>query len=384
MNKIKMTRTAAIGLILVVLLISASAFVSAQTPVLRSNSVTGELATQYSQNWLGITPDQPSANLRFTLTFYPSDNSEAVNNFGFWVLDDSNVSAVVKSAGAFRNNNVAAGERTNRDPQGQLSAQITASGLAGYTVVVYNDSTVPVEYTLTLENGMIVDDAGQVKDASGMGTSTMADTAAATETVTGTVAATTTTVAATTAAADVDMDAAKAAATTYTVVSGDTLGSIATATYGDVNYYKGICSFNELTNCNLLEVGQELLLPEVAVLDSLAGTTATVAVAAAPAVTATATTTETVVAETAAVTATVATTETVAVATTPVATTLTPGEGVTYTVVSGDTLATIALAAYGDLNLYADLCAFNNIADCNVIEVGDVINLPALDVLTAK
>jgi nucleoid-associated protein YgaU len=292
-------------------------------------------------------------------------------------MDDSNVNAVVGSAGRFANNNVAAGERTNRDPLGQLSAQVTASGLSGYTVVVYNDSTVPVEYTLTLENGMIVDDAGQVKDASGMGT--MADTAAvtetATETATETVAATTTTA---TAATAVDMDAAKAAATTYTVVSGDTLGKIANTTYGDINYYKGICSFNELTNCNILEVGQELLLPEVAVLDSLAGVTTTPAVAAV-AVTATATTTETVVAETEAVTETEA-----PVVAEPAATTLTPGEGVTYTVVSGDTLATIALAAYGDLNLYADLCTFNTIANCDVIEIGDVINLPALDVLTAK
>ncbi|MBP7964894.1 MAG: LysM peptidoglycan-binding domain-containing protein [Caldilineaceae bacterium] len=370
MNKIKMTRTATMALILVVLLISASVFVSAQTTVLRSTSVTGELAEQYSQNWLGITPDQPSVNLRFTLTFYPTDNSEVVNNFGFWVLDENDVSSVVRG-GPFRANNVAAGERTSRDPLGQLSAQVTASGLANYTVVVYNNSTTPVEYTLTLENGMIVDDAGQVKDASGKGMSMMADTAAATETVTGTVAATITTVATVT---DVDMDAAKAAATTYTVVSGDTLGSIATATYGNVTYYKGICSFNELTNCNLLEVGQELLLPEVAVLDALAGvtTTTTTTAAATPAVTATATTTETVVAET------------VAVVATPAATTLTPGEGVTYTVVSGDTLATIALAAYGDLNLYTDLCTFNTIANCDVIEIGDVINLPALDVLTAK
>ncbi len=108
--------------------------------------------------------------------------------------------------------------------------------------------------------------------------------------------------------------------------------------------------------------------------DALAGvtTTTTTTAAATPAVTATATTTETVVAET------------VAVVATPAATTLTPGEGVTYTVVSGDTLATIALAAYGDLNLYTDLCTFNTIANCDVIEIGDVINLPALDVLTAK
>jgi uncharacterized surface protein with fasciclin (FAS1) repeats len=44
--------------------------------------------------------------------------------------------------------------------------------------------------------------------------------------------------------------------------------------------------------------------------------------------------------------------------------------------VAGDTLATIARDVYGDFQLYEELCAFNNIADCNVIEIGDVIKLP--------
>jgi uncharacterized surface protein with fasciclin (FAS1) repeats len=50
--------------------------------------------------------------------------------------------------------------------------------------------------------------------------------------------------------------------------------------------------------------------------------------------------------------------------------------GGTYTVQSGDTLAIIARDVYGDFRLYEQLCAFNNIADCNIIEVGQVINLP--------
>jgi uncharacterized surface protein with fasciclin (FAS1) repeats/nucleoid-associated protein YgaU len=64
------------------------------------------------------------------------------------------------------------------------------------------------------------------------------------------------------------------------------------------------------------------------------------------------------------------------------ATTTTAGSGVagepggTYTVKSGDTLAIIARDLYGDYRLYEQLCAFNKIADCNVIEVGQVINLP--------
>lgn len=380
MNNRKMTRTGAITLIMVAILIAASVFVSAQvssqTTVLRSASVTGELAQQYSQHWLGVTTDQPSANLRFTMTFYPSENSVVRNNFGFWVLDDNDVKAVVQSGGRFLDNNVAAGERTVRDPQGQLSAQITANGFSNYTVVVFNDTETPVEYTLTVDNGKIVDDAGQVKDASGEDMS---------------VTETTTTAAAPVATAGA---AAKTDATTYTVVSGDTLGRIASATYGNVTYYKALCTFNELANCNLLEVGQKLQLPAVSVLDALGGTAAatrttaaTTATATTP-VTATVATTDTVtVTETAVVTATETTTATVTTTTAtpttrPVAPTV-AGEVNTYIVVAGDTLSIIARDAYGDLQLFTQLCTYNKIADCNVIEVGQEILLPDLATLKA-
>jgi uncharacterized surface protein with fasciclin (FAS1) repeats len=43
---------------------------------------------------------------------------------------------------------------------------------------------------------------------------------------------------------------------------------------------------------------------------------------------------------------------------------------------SGDTIALIARDIYGDYRLYEQICAFNGIANCNLIEVGDVIRLP--------
>ena len=49
--------------------------------------------------------------------------------------------------------------------------------------------------------------------------------------------------------------------TPYTVVAGDTLGSIARRAYGDSKYWSVICSANSLEDCNLLHVGDELMLP---------------------------------------------------------------------------------------------------------------------------
>lgn len=64
----------------------------------------------------------------------------------------------------------------------------------------------------------------------------------------------------------------------------------------------------------------------------------------------------------------------------PAAGTAGPGKpGGTYTVQSGDSLSTIARDIYGDLQLYRRLCEFNGIANCDVIEVGDVINLPTAE-----
>ena len=49
--------------------------------------------------------------------------------------------------------------------------------------------------------------------------------------------------------------------TPYTVVAGDTLGAIAKRAYGSIGYYKAICSANEIDNCDVIDIGDELLLP---------------------------------------------------------------------------------------------------------------------------
>lgn len=55
----------------------------------------------------------------------------------------------------------------------------------------------------------------------------------------------------------------------------------------------------------------------------------------------------------------------------------------TYTVATGDTLWSIAYRFYGDGSLCYKLAAYNNIANANLIRVGQVIKLPALDELKA-
>lgn len=47
-----------------------------------------------------------------------------------------------------------------------------------------------------------------------------------------------------------------------------------------------------------------------------------------------------------------------------------------YEVQRGDTLSGIALKLYGDPTAYAALAAFNNIRDPNLIQMGQVLELP--------
>jgi len=53
--------------------------------------------------------------------------------------------------------------------------------------------------------------------------------------------------------------------------------------------------------------------------------------------------------------------------------------GGAYVVQPGDTMALIARDIYGDYNVYTDICSFNGLSDCSVIEVGDTLNLPTRD-----
>jgi nucleoid-associated protein YgaU len=121
-----------------------------------------------------------------------------------------------------------------------------------------------------------------------------------------------------------------------TVEKGQHLWAIATKYYGSGYNYVDIAKANNLTNASALEVGQELVLPKVAVIE--VGT-------AAPAATATMTEQPNKI------------------------------EGDSYTVVRGDHLWSIAVRAYGDGYKWVEIAKANNIAHSNYIEVGQVLKL---------
>src|SRR5690606_17820384 len=181
-----------------------------------------------------------------------------------------------------------------------------AVGLGQYTIIVYNNSRVPGSYTLTVEGGLLVDDSGQTITAqqAGVGSSTTVTGTTTTETtVAGSTTTTTTDTTTTTTTTTTPPTTGTTTTTsrgepggTYTVQSGDTLALIARDVYGDYRFYEQICAFNNIANCNVIEVGDVINLPTQAQLQSGATSTTsttTTAATATPAATTAATTTTT-------------------------------------------------------------------------------------------
>lgn len=121
-----------------------------------------------------------------------------------------------------------------------------------------------------------------------------------------------------------------------TVEKGQHLWAIATKYYGSGYNYVDIAKANNLSNASSIEVGQELVLPKVAVKEIGVTTKALV-------------TTKMDVAN--------------------------KIDGDTYTVAKGDHLWSIAVRAYGDGYKWVEIAKANNIAHPNYIEVGQVLKL---------
>ena len=245
--------------------------------ITRAEALQADLPEQYSKHYFDLSVADINGSVDVTMSYDPQDRQLLDNGFNFYVYSSDQFQALIRSGvGPNRAENTAAGTLTTVDGLKTFQATINTP-FKGYTVIVGNDSTVPVSYTLTVKNGLLVDASGQSNTAQAM----MAAGAVTTTATAGTVAATRTTTTTTTSA-----DPTVAAGTVYVVKSGDTIATIARAAYGDVNLRDELCAFNNLANCDRIEVGDQITVPAQAEL----GTGAVAAPVAAPAPAAAATT----------------------------------------------------------------------------------------------
>jgi uncharacterized surface protein with fasciclin (FAS1) repeats len=321
-----------------------------QLTVVTGTALSGDLPNQDDQHFLGLQPDGSDVQMTLRLTFDPQDNSELARRLNFWVLTAQGLQQIVNGSDEASDIAIATGNRVFRGQNNERVASFRSSGTGAFTVIVYNNATVPGSYNLTVEGGTLIDDAAQTKEGKA-GIRAVTVTAPVTGTTTAAPATTATTVTTeTTTTATTDRTGEPGS--TYTVKTGDTLALIARDVYGDFKLYEQLCAFNNIANCNVIEVGDVVRLPTRAQLNSAAPAAAAPTPTPTPAVRATTPTTATTpVRGTTAVTATNQVTRTGAVTAT---------SAVTPTTTTTRTGQTTAAPAAGSQSIYDILAANNN------------------------
>jgi uncharacterized surface protein with fasciclin (FAS1) repeats len=228
---------------------------SATTGAVQSVRVTGELNEQFAKHYLGLEVIDTGQPVTIKMDYQPQDSQQLDDNSGFYVFKadgfERYTNASPASATAFRT-----GSKQLMEGIKQKTAQVGADHASTIvTLVTYNDTTMSLSYTLTGENVKFIDESGEQVDGDRMPAPAQTTEEAATPAPTGT---------------DITLGSS------YTVQSGDTLGTISTRAYGTDRYWSAICTANSLANCDHIEIGDVLTIPTQAQADEyLSGSVAT-------------------------------------------------------------------------------------------------------------
>ncbi|MEZ4737270.1 MAG: hypothetical protein R3E79_60080, partial [Caldilineaceae bacterium] len=132
-----------------------------QIITVRGPLLQGELPYQYNAHYLGLEPDLRDGVVALTLAYDPQNNPNLRGFVNFFVLDEDGLRRFVAGADP-EPLAIAGGAPLQFDPIGnKMGAAFRASGRGHYTVIVYNNSLLPVTYQLTVEGGVLLDSANQ-------------------------------------------------------------------------------------------------------------------------------------------------------------------------------------------------------------------------------
>ncbi|MDQ3249302.1 MAG: hypothetical protein M3Q45_08850, partial [Chloroflexota bacterium] len=135
----------------------------AQSVAVSAAELYGALSGQHSAHYFGLEATERDAIMVLTLAYAPQDNPDLRGLINFLVLTEDGLRQYLAGA-ELAGLNVAAGSPLQFDPVGnKMRAAFRDSGRGQYTVIVYNNATVPVEYTLAVSSGVLYDDANQAQ-----------------------------------------------------------------------------------------------------------------------------------------------------------------------------------------------------------------------------
>lgn len=131
----------------------------------RARRVSGDLGTIANRHFLSLQPGERDAQMALHFTYDPQDQPALIGNVNFWLLDEDRLRRMANGEDV-RDINLAAGFPVPFNPfLNQLQASFRASGYGPYTLLVYNQATLPASYTLAVEGGLIIDPYGQTNEA---------------------------------------------------------------------------------------------------------------------------------------------------------------------------------------------------------------------------
>jgi hypothetical protein len=129
----------------------------------RVTQVSGDLTQPYEHDYLALIPDTMDSRIIVTLAYEPKFARELEGNLNFWVLNEDGLRQVIDGARPI-DHNLATGEIVRFGPNfGALEAVFTASGMGTYTIIAFNNSTLPATYTLSVQGGFLEDNSGKTQ-----------------------------------------------------------------------------------------------------------------------------------------------------------------------------------------------------------------------------
>ena len=227
----------------------ATASQSAPTPTamvagVKSTWVRGTLSEQFAKHYLGLEVVDTSLPVSIKMAYEPQDSPTLDAGSGFYVFTQTGFNQYTSAVPPSESALVSSHQETTDGLKHKAAEVISENAPTIVTLVTYNDTTTPISYTLTGTNVKFIDESGTQVEGDRMAAPAAQPTVAA----------------GTPAPSGTDITPG----TTYTVQTGDTLGTISNRAYGSTTHWSAICNANSLANCDYIEVGAVLSIPTLA------------------------------------------------------------------------------------------------------------------------
>ena len=128
---------------------------------IRGPLLQGQLPYQYTAHYFGLEVNERDGLIALTLVHDPQNVPNLLGFVNFMVLDEDGLRRF-RAGDDADTVQLAKGAPVQFDPIGnKQSVAFRAAGRGKYTVIVYNNSTTAIDYTLVAEGGMLIDSANQ-------------------------------------------------------------------------------------------------------------------------------------------------------------------------------------------------------------------------------